>query len=308
MDKIDPPQVTVVISTRNRAERIVKAVQTILENDYPHFEVRVIDQSEDDLTETSLRTFLGNPRFHYMRTHIKGISAGRNLGIDRAQTEFIGLTDDDCETPKNWLKELMVAFAVNSRIGIVFGNVLSGPYDSRAGFTPTYLLTKPLLAVNIRDKHRVEGISACMGIRRSLWEKLGGFDEMLGTGGPFKSAEDTDFTIRALLAGYFVYETPNVRVVHQGFRTWEEGRNLIGGYLYGIGAVFAKQLKCGHWSVIQVLTHLMWRWAFGHPVVEFGHFPSRWLRLIAFMKGFLAGAINPVDRNTSHFILRHKGS
>ena len=73
MDKIDPPQVTVVISTRNRAERIVKAVQTILENDYPHFEVRVIDQSEDDLTETSLRTFLGNPRFHYMRTHIKGI-------------------------------------------------------------------------------------------------------------------------------------------------------------------------------------------------------------------------------------------
>lgn len=308
MDKTDTPPVTVIITTRNRGNRVVKTVQTILQNDYPDFELRIIDQSEDDLTEIFLRPYLSNPRLHYMRTFTQGVSTGRNLGISSTQSEIIAMTDDDCETPKNWLRELLAAFAVDRRIGIVFGNTLPGPHDRTAGFVPAYVRNVPFLARSIREKHRVEGISACMGIRRSVWEKLGGSDEMLGAGAPFKSAEETDFTIRTLLAGYFVYETPNVRVFHQGFRTWEQGRNLIRGYLYGIGAVFAKHFKCGHWSVIQVLIHLMWRWAFGHPVVEFGHFPSRWLRLIAFIKGFLDGAINPVDRNTSHFVLGYKGS
>jgi glycosyltransferase involved in cell wall biosynthesis len=50
MDKTDQPKVTVVISTRNRGDRILKTIQTILLNDYPHFELRVVDQSDDDLT------------------------------------------------------------------------------------------------------------------------------------------------------------------------------------------------------------------------------------------------------------------
>lgn len=304
MDKTDQPKVTVVISTRNRGSRIVKTIQTILLNDYPHFELRVIDQSEDDTTEASLRPFLDDSRFHYLRSPTQGLSAGRNFGIRHTQSEFIALTDDDCETPKNWLRELVAAFSKDSRIGIVFGNVLPGPYDRSAGFIIGYVRNEPFLSQSILEKHRVEGTGACMGLRRSVWQVLGGFDEMLGTGALFKSAEETDLTIRALLAGYFVYETPHVAVVHQGFYLWEQSRTLIHGYLYGIGAMFAKHLKCRHWSVIQLLLHLARRWAFEHPVVDFGYRPSRWLRLAAFVQGFAAGVTTSVNRRTGHYVHR----
>jgi GT2 family glycosyltransferase len=265
----------------------------------------IVDQSEDDLTESSLRPFIGNPRVRYLRTATKGLSVARNLA-SIMQSEFIVTTDDDCETPTNWLRELVAAFALDNRIGIVFGNTLPGPHDRNTGFVPAYVLHEPFLAHNVREKHRVEGISACMGLRQSLWQQLDGFDEMLGAGAPFKAAEEVDFTIRALLVGHFVYETPNVSVIHQGFRTWEQGRTLIQGYLYGTGAMFAKHLKCGYWSVIQVLLHLTWRWAFEHPIVDFGHRPSRGLRLKAFLQGFLAGTLNPVDKTTGHYVQQNR--
>jgi hypothetical protein len=70
---------------------------------------------------------------------------------------------------------------------------------------------------NIREKARVEGVGACMAIRRSLLTALGGFDEELGAGAQLYSAEDTDIAVRALLAGFYVCETPDAAVYHYWF-------------------------------------------------------------------------------------------
>jgi GT2 family glycosyltransferase len=296
------PPITVVVATKDRGERVVETIQTILLNDYPDFEVRVIDQSVDNLTEASLQPFKSDSRFCYERTGTWGLSTGRNLGVRAAKNELIAATDDDCKTPPNWLRELAAAFAVDHRIGVVFGNTRPGPHDSCSGFIPSYMRKEPFLARSIREKHRVEGIGACMGLKKSVWQVLGGFDELLGPGAPFKAADDTDFTIRALLAGYYVYETPAFMVFHTGFRTWGEGRVLIYGYLYGLGATFAKHLKRGQCSILFLLLHLISRWALRNPAVDFGHCPPRWLRLQAFLRGFLSGASHPVDPRNGHFL------
>jgi GT2 family glycosyltransferase len=293
--------VTIVISTRNRGEKVFKTVRSVLKNDYPHFVLVVIDQSENDLTKNAINPFLKDPRFQYMRSLTQGLSTGRNVGIKSAQSEFFALTDDDCETPTNWLKELVAAFALDRRIGVVFGNVEAGPYELAEGFIPTCIRAKPFLSRKITEQPKSEGMSACMGIRRNLWESLGGFDEMLGTGSPFKAAEEMDFALRALSTGHFVYATPEVRVIHHGFRTWGEGRRLIQAYLYGTGAAFAKQLKSRPGPTLSVLVQIGGRWFFGHPPVRFGDRSFRGLRLKAFLKGFLRGLRNPVERSRGHF-------
>lgn len=295
MARLDEPPITVVIATRDRGERVVGAVTSVQSNAYPDWELIVVDQSRDDRTEAALRRFSDDARIRYLRSPTRGVSHGRNIGIDQARTELVAITDDDCEVSSDWLRALAAAFATHERIGVVFGNVLPGPHDRALGFIPAYVRDARFCARGMRDKHQVEGMSACMGLRRSVWQVLGGFDPMLGVGAPFKSAAESDLTIRALLAGYFGYETPDVAVVHHGFRTWAEGRALIHRYWYGTGAMFAKHAKRGHWSVLRLLLQLAWRWAFGRSRVadSLGGDRYRALRLWSFIRGFAAGWRTP---------------
>lgn len=294
------PAVSVVVPTRNRGDRITKAVHTLLANDYHPFHVIVVDQSDDDTTAEALSQYRAAPNLRYVRSATLGSSKARNLGIDLAEGEIIGLLDDDCEVPANWVRELAKAFEVDPRIGLVFGNVEPGPYDSNVGFVPSYLRQVPCLAKTIREKHLVEGMSACMGIRRSVWQSLGGFDTLLGVGAPLQSGAEGDLTIRALQAGHFVYETPSLTLLHHGFRGWKDGRLLIRRYWFGTGAMFAKHVKRDTRDTCRLLSRLAWRWAFGRSLVarSLGERPHRIVRLAAFARGFAAGVVTRVDHAT----------
>jgi GT2 family glycosyltransferase len=304
------PLVTVVIATRNRGESVTRPIRSILSNEYPNFNIVVVDQSADDLTGAALRPFLEDPHVRYIRSSTEGVATGRNIGIGTARGELITITDDDCEVPASWLRRFTAAFAFDRNVGVVFGNVLAAPHDPGAGFAVAYERREPFLARSIREKCRVEGTGACMGVRRSVWQALGGFDELLGIGAPFKAAEETDFAIRALLAGYFVYETPDISVVHWGVRAPEHIQSVIHGYWYGTGAAFAKHLRCGRWSVAHLLLKLAWRWAFGRSPVaaSLGRRAGKLPRLAAFVRGLAAGVATPVDKPTGHYIRRVRTS
>ena len=301
MDTTKIPFVSAVISTRDRGALVAKTVRSLLVNEYPDFEVIIVDQSRDNATEVALQPFLSNPRLRYFRTQTKGVSNGRNLGIKHAKGEFVAITDDDAELPAAWLRELINAFQIDPKIGIVFGNVLAAPHDVNAGFIPDYTLNQPFLARNLRENRRLGGLSVCMGIRKSVWQHLKGFDPMLGAGGLLKSGAETDFTVRTLLTGYFVYETPQVVLIHHGFRSWKEGRQLIHRYWYGTGAMFMKHIRCGHWSVIPLFFQMAWRWAFARPVIGVGRHSHKWLRLVSFLQGLIKGGIVPLNKTISQY-------
>jgi GT2 family glycosyltransferase len=299
----DTPGITVVICTRNRGATVVRAVRTVLLNDYPHFAVIVVDQSDNESTREALQPFLQDPRVQYLRMLTRGLAAGRNFGIQAAQSQYIALTDDDCEVPRHWLRAMIEAFAVDGHIGVVFGNVVPASHDHKRGFVPAYERQAPFLARGMRDKHEVEGVGGCMGLRRSVWCTLGGFDEMLGLGAPFQAGEESDFAVRTLLAAYFVYETPAVHLVHHGFYTWDEGRSVVHRNWFGTGAMIVKHLKWRPWSVTRLLCHMAWRWAFARSrsAVALGRHAYRVLRLQAFLQGMLAGLHMPVHAATGKY-------
>ena len=97
----------------------------------------------------------------------------------------------------------------------------------------------------IGEKASVEGVGACMAVRRSTLTAVGGFDEELGVGARLCSAEDTDIAVRALLAGFYVCETPDAAVWHHGFRNWSVAQLVVHGYMVGLGAANAKMLRLG---------------------------------------------------------------
>lgn len=293
---------TAVVCTRNRGPMVATAVRSILANDHPDFELIVVDQSTNELTQAALCEFTSNPRLRYVRSHERGLSNARNLGIGLARSEKVAMTDDDCTVPPDWLTRMERALDHSKPVAIVIGNVFAAPYDRSKGFVPNYTQSSSFLANSVRDKHRIEGMAACMGIRADACMKLNGFDPSLGAGSRFHSADETDIIIRALLAGYRVLETPEVVVTHQGLRTWDEADLIVYNYLYGIGATIAKHIRSGNWSITYVVAALAGRWMFGHPVMDYGFQPGRRVRLFGFLSGFKAGVSTSVDKRTGHFV------
>lgn len=290
------PRITVVIPTRGRREWASRAARAVLANDYPNFRVVLVDQTADPLPTGLLPT---DERFRYLQSPTAGISAARNAGVANCPDAIVAHTDDDCEAPIDWLSGIASAFARHPEVDLMFGEVDAGP-TRNGGFIPSYHVREETTANRLESKHRIEGIGACMAYRLSLWESLEGFDEALGAGGELHSAEEVDFTNRALAAGQTVMVTKAFRVIHHGFRTWESQDDLLSGHLFGIGASAAKQVKQGSLQFCIVLARLAFRWAFGTPVVDFGRPPARLPRLRAFLRGFSAGWARPLD-GRAHF-------
>jgi glycosyltransferase involved in cell wall biosynthesis len=286
---------TVVIGTRNRGDSVVRTVSTIVASDHPSWALHLVDQSHDERTARAIAPLLSDRRIHHHRSRTVGVATARNVGIAEATTELVAITDDDCEVASDWLAEIERAFELDPRIAIVFGNVLAGPHDSHAGFMPAYQTYEPVLARSLRDKNRIQGVGASMAIRRSCWLALGGFDETLGAGARLRSAEETDLTIRALRAGWLVYETPRVRVTHHGFYPWALHGTVMARYWYGTGAAFARSFAAHPVAIGGVLVELAGRWAVGTSGVALspGARPHRLARLAAFARGFVAGLVAP---------------
>jgi GT2 family glycosyltransferase len=289
------PSLSVVISTRNRGAAVVGCVRSLLRDPDPDFEVLVIDQSDDDSTGIALRAAFDDPRLSHRRSHGRGLAVGRNDGTRLSRSALVGMTDDDCEVDPGWIAEIRRAFE-NPHIGLLFGSVRPGPHDGSLGFIPACVVARLFVGARLRDKVHLDGMGACMAFRRDLWDSLNGFDEVLGAGARFHSGEETDFCLRALLAGRAVCVTPLVGVVHHGFRPSTEAQGLAHAYWYGTGAVFSKLLRCGHLAALGPLAGLGWRFLFdASPVAQSLNGATRSTRLRAFLGGAWAAARVPID-------------
>ncbi|RYD46435.1 MAG: glycosyltransferase family 2 protein [Verrucomicrobiaceae bacterium] len=86
-------RISTVIPTYNRARQILGAVESVLAQSAPPFEVIVIDDGSKDDTEQVLAPVMD--RIRYIKTENRGVSAARNRGIMEAKGEWIAFLDSD---------------------------------------------------------------------------------------------------------------------------------------------------------------------------------------------------------------------
>lgn len=87
--------VSIILPTYNRAASVGRAVESVLRQTYPYFELLVIDDGSTDDTERIIREY-GDKRIKYYKLlHNEGQSKARNIGMDLAQYEFLAFEDSD---------------------------------------------------------------------------------------------------------------------------------------------------------------------------------------------------------------------
>src|SRR5262249_3034583 len=89
------PRLSVAICTRNRADKLKRAVASILANTFDDFELIVIDQSTDGKTAAALSA-IDDPRVRYIPTDTVGLAKSRNVAVRESRADILVYTDDDC--------------------------------------------------------------------------------------------------------------------------------------------------------------------------------------------------------------------
>jgi glycosyltransferase involved in cell wall biosynthesis len=108
-----------VIPTCNRKERLLSLLADLAVSTYPIAAVVIVDSGEDRLTGEDCAGF-PSLKIDYLHAR-KSVCAQRNIGIRKAETEWIFLCDDDVEVPANYLDQLMAHAASSPEAGAVSG-------------------------------------------------------------------------------------------------------------------------------------------------------------------------------------------
>jgi glycosyltransferase involved in cell wall biosynthesis len=223
----------------------VPCASSILSNAGGNFELLIVDQSEDDATEQALAVYAGDRRFRYVRSSSRGLSAARNVGVEQSTAPIIAFTDDDCRVSTDWLQQISSLFEREPDAALVFGKVSIPEELKGKGFAADFEPHQRAYYHELPPAHVAWGIGANMSARRSLFERLGTFDPLLGAGSLFRAGEEYDLTIRALAAGYKVVNAAEIAVFHLGVREGDEASKLARSYGKGIGATLAKHVRLG---------------------------------------------------------------
>lgn len=95
MNKVSSPLVSVIIPTYNHDKYLGRALQSVLDQTYTHWEAIVIDNHSTDNTDEVIARFI-DPRITYLKIHNNGvIAASRNAGILAAKGHWIAFLDSD---------------------------------------------------------------------------------------------------------------------------------------------------------------------------------------------------------------------
>lgn len=114
------PQFSVIIPTYNRCFILWRAIQSVLKQTYPFFELLIIDDASTDETAKMVKQFT-DPRliYHKLKKNI-GPSAVRNFGLKKARGKLIAYLDSDNAWHDDFLELMHKAFNENKDKVIIF--------------------------------------------------------------------------------------------------------------------------------------------------------------------------------------------
>lgn len=183
--------VSVVIPTYGGPDCLERSINSVLEQTYQDIEILVVDDNGIG-TEAQIETarvmskYDNEKKVKYICHEInRNGSAARNTGVRNAKGEFVSLLDDDDEFIPTKIENLIrVLDKLPEEYALVFGNAQGYDGDELVYSNKAQITPNPLYDILLHNFSI--GTSAFL-IRRSAYEKVGGFDE------DFKRHQDWEF-------------------------------------------------------------------------------------------------------------------
>lgn len=178
--------VSIIIPCYNQARFLAEAIESALQQDYPHFEVIVVDDGSTDHTSDVARSY---PRVVTLRQHNQGASAARNNGVLASSGRYLVFLDSDDRLLPHALRVGVRQLLDHPDCAFVYGHRRDIATDGTALSTNSFIGTE-------KDAYRQLLLHCCVYppctamFRRDLFERVGGFDPRI------VGAEDYELFLR----------------------------------------------------------------------------------------------------------------
>ena len=225
---------SLIMATRGRTDEVGEFLDFLLAQGRGDAEAIVVDQNGDDRLASIIARYAERLPLLWLRSDRANACHARNLGLSRARGQIVGFPDDDCSYPPRLLARVEAAFAADPTL-----QMLTGPAASPAGGLGSGRWRSdggPITAANVWTSV----IEFNLFLRRDTALALGGFDERLGPGTPFGSAEGNDLVLRAVSAGHKAVYDPELRVAHPDKRMTATAAERARLYGTGLGFVLRR--------------------------------------------------------------------
>jgi GT2 family glycosyltransferase len=249
--------ITVVIPTLGRAILEESLYWIVAGSAWPGGLV-VVDQGSNPSVEGWIKILrLLGIKAEYLPSSQRGRAAGINRGLERVQTRFVAITDDDCFVNADWL-ETMVKYLRDNPEAVVTGRI------EAAGENVVIVVTSQTPAVYRRPQLLFDHMSGGnVGTSMHVIESVGMFEESPS----MRTAEDAEWAYRALRSGVPIMYQPEVVVAHFGWRDKNKRSVVYRDYAKSHGGFYGKYLRKGDLFIAlrAVLHHLraLRRWLGG---------------------------------------------
>ena len=221
------PAVSVIVCAHNEYDNLQDYLSILLEQDYPCYEVIVVDDSSEDGSDLLLERWsrqYGNLYHTFVPRGARVLSNKKlalTIGIKAAHYDYLLLTDADCRPEsKHWIREMMQGFA-NQQTEVVLG---FSPYFEKSDLL-NHLIGYDTLFNGLQYMGMARAGKPYMGVGRNLAYKretffsVGGFKGLLGN----RAGDDDLFVNRiANAANTVVVNNPNSIVWSVPKTTWRE--------------------------------------------------------------------------------------
>lgn len=233
MKKILPMfPVSVIVPMRNSSTTVIETLKSILKQNYPIEEVIIVDNASADDSVSRVKKFKQKLKFKCIRVIEQsvnhGVGASYNLGVKLAVSKYVVfIHSDSILLSKNQLTMLVAPIQTDSSIVATYSHVIVPlPIWQKYPFWE-----KCLLSTSVgKETAGLNGKFDC--INKSIFESIGGFDEVQYGHDVFIGGEDGDLHVRLKKVGRVVCSQSHVIHLHTfdpsyGFFQWIANRKLL---------------------------------------------------------------------------------
>jgi GT2 family glycosyltransferase len=177
----------------------------------------------------------------------KGRAAGINRGLEGVTTRFVMITDDDCLVDKDWIKNMGQQLRGNPEA------IVTGRVEAAGEGDVLIVVNSEKAAIYRRPRLKFDAMSGGnMGTSMGVVRRVGLFDEDFC----LRTAEDCEWSYRALRRGIPIIYSPKVSVKHCSWRDKEERVIQYRTYAQSHGGFYGKYIRKGDlFIVLRAIVH-----------------------------------------------------